>query len=627
MDIEGKLRFAAESLSNAEDILRKSADAHPFLGGPGRAFKRMAQAATRPMRIGILGEANSGKSSLANLIAGTSALPAHPVVNSKFPALLKYAAKPYVTAIYEGGQRITLPVWKDAAAVVASIQESAGNASLPANGTAAYGDVKLIEVGLPCDALRSIEVLDIPAGRRGSPGLPMDAAIWTTVATQAWRETERTQWTKLPEAIRTRSLLAVKFCDLAEGGEKSLKRLQARLETSAKPYFRGICFIADGSEDLAASIAVNKILFVQLQYLAQEFSAERMSKAMAIARRVMTNALGKLGPALESGDSAAVHHPVAEASRGLFDDDWVAALSRPLPPGGFEKPAILRTPPSEPATHAFANSRRTFAAQPAEKLLKGRSLLIAGGAAALVAGVAVFAILPSGQHAGEPKPVVNPLPAASGADERDAKAEAAKRQKDAAGAAAAVEARKKAEAAEEARRKGEAEAKALEALRRLEAEEARKKAQAEAAAQETRKKAEAAEESRRKAEAEAKAQEALKRLEAEAAAEEARRKAQAEAAAAEAEARGKAEAEAAAAAEEERRQAEAASAEERKKAAAEAHRKAEAAAKRKKEAEAQEAERRRKAEAQEAEKRARAAAENAAPRPAGGSSIMHGIGQ
>ena len=299
MDIEGKLRFAAQSLDNAEGILRRAADAYPFLDGPGRAFRRMAKAANRPLRIGILGEANSGKSSLANLLVGVSVLPADPVANTRLPVLLTYSPKPSVAAIYESGERIAFPVSESVAQVVASFQERAGENNLPAGKGAPSGKVKILVVGLPSEVLRTIEILDLPAGHWASPACNIDAAIWTTVATQAWRESERGQWAKLRHSVRSRSLLAVTFCDLVAGRENNLKRLQARLETSAKPHFRQICYVANGDEDPAAAAYKNKVLFAQVQYLAQEFAAERLGKAMAIARRVMTNAIAKLGAGAE----------------------------------------------------------------------------------------------------------------------------------------------------------------------------------------------------------------------------------------------------------------------------------------------------------------------------------------
>ncbi len=562
MDIEGKLRFAAQSLASAEGILRKAADAYPFLDGPGRAFRRMAKAADRPLRIGILGKSNSGKSSLANLLAGVSVLPADPVANTRLPVLLKYAPKPSVAAIYESGERIAFPVRQNVAQVVAGILDSAGKSGLPPGKSVPPGSLKLLEVGLPTGILRSAEILDLPVGHRGLPGYGMDAAIWTTVATQAWRETERAQWTKLPQALRSRSLLAVTFCDLVAGRENNLKRLQARLETSAKPYFRGICFVANGDLDPAAAASRNKVLSVQIQYLAQEFTAERVGKAMVIARRLMTNAIAKLGPGTEPERNGLGSHAVAEASRGLFDGDWVVALKQPLLEGGFEKPSILR---GEPASGAAAKgaAHKTMRASPswaAGESSKERLRWMTIGAAAAVA-ITLAAILPGLIGTGK-GPVSNPSPSASEAVEQSAKEVAEKRRKAEAEAAAA-----------EVRRKAEAEAAAAEARRKAQAEaaaaEVRRKAEAEAAAAEVRRKAEveaAMAEVRRKAEAEAAAAEVRRKAEAEAAAAEERRMAEAEAAAAEE--RRKAEAEAAAAEERRKAEAEAAAAEEQRKAEA-----------------------------------------------------------
>ena len=682
MDIEGKLRSAAQNLANAESVLRRAADAYPALGGAGRAFSRIAKAANRPLRIGILGELNSGKSSLANLLAGVSVLPADPVVNTKLPVLLKYAPTPSVAAIYESGEKITFPVRQSVARVIASIEESGGKSNLPAGRSVPSGSVKRLEAGFPSTILRSVEILDLPVNYRGSPGYGVDAAIWTTVATQAWRETERALWAKLPQSVRSRSVLAVTFCDLAGAKQNNLKRLQARLDTLAKPHFREICFVANGDEDLAAAAARNKVLFAQIQYLAQEFTAARLGKAMTIARRMMTEAIGKLGH--ESESTGLASHAVEEASRDFFEVDWVAALNRPLPRGGLEKPSILRSPRASgtPAKAAAPNTARAIYAWAAGEFSKKRPPWMTAGAAALAAGAVIVLAVQLGLL-GTERPVSNQPPTAGEAVEQSAGAEVERRRKEAEAAAAearrraevetaAAEARRKAEAeaaAAEARWKAEAEAAAVEARRKAEAEvaaaqarwkaeaeaaavEARRKAEAEVAAAEARRKAEAeaaAAEARRKAEAEAAAAEARRKAAAEAAVAEARRKAEAEAAAAEArrkaeaeaaaaEARRKAEAEAAAAEARGKAEAEAAAAEARRKvemettAAQEARRKAEAAAaearrRKKAEAEAAEAERRRKAEAEEAERRKRAAAEEAPRRSSGSSPIMHGIGQ
>jgi ABC-type dipeptide/oligopeptide/nickel transport system ATPase component len=231
------------------------------------------------MRIGILGESNSGKSTLANFLVGVPTLPALPVANSRLPALLTYAPSPYVAALYESGERITL----------------SASQRLP------QGAIKRLEVGLPSAVLHSVEFLDfpgsanalVPAGGHEPAGHGMDGAIWATVATQAWRESERSHWLQLPQAIRSRSLLVVTFCDLIKA-EEDVNRLHSRLAASARPYFREICFMAAGFEDPTVTAPMSQFLNAQIAILVQDFSSARLMKAAAIGRRLAESTLGRL---------------------------------------------------------------------------------------------------------------------------------------------------------------------------------------------------------------------------------------------------------------------------------------------------------------------------------------------
>jgi hypothetical protein len=298
-DIERKLGSAAQSLANMESALRSAADAHPILERPCRAIGRMAKAAKRPLRIGIFGELNSGKSSLANLLLGASILPAGPVTNTRLPALLKYSPLPSVTAIYGSGERVAFPVGDNVSQLIASVQEGGAKSALPAGSSVPQGAVKWLEIGFPSSRLLWIEILDHPVNYAG-PAYCTDSAIWTTVATEAWHEAERDQWTRLPEAVRSRGTLAVTFCDLIAGKTNNLSRLQARLDKTAKPYFQGICFVENGDKDPAAAAFKNKVLFSQVRHMAQEFAAGRLAKAITIALRITASAIEKAAAASES---------------------------------------------------------------------------------------------------------------------------------------------------------------------------------------------------------------------------------------------------------------------------------------------------------------------------------------
>ena len=579
MNIEGKPRSAERGLVNAEGALREGADAHPFLEGHGRAFRRIARVANRPPRIAILGETNSGKSSLANLLAGIWALPTHPVETTRLPGLLKYAPALSVTAVRGNGERIEIPLGGNIAEAVDAHRYDGG---LSRDGSGGPAGIEYIELGLPSALLRSVEIVDFPAGRMDVAGLGMDAAIWTTVATQAWRESERARWLEVPPAVRARSLLAVTFCDLI-AGEKDRKKLRARLETTAKQYFQDICFIANGDEKPSTAASANTVLFARVQDLARDFAAQRQAKATAIARRVAKYRFEKRDNAEREAAAAIARKFAPEAGTGLFPADRAAGLNSPVLEAGLEKPPITpgrpgaaaKPPGREPAVAPHSSAPGQSSKRRSANITIGL-LLLAGFAAAVAFQ---FGLVGTGKVA-----VSNSAPGASEAG---------------------------GQASPESRGKAEAEAAAAEARRKAEATaaEARRQAEAEAAAAEAR----------RKAEAEAAAVEVRRKAEAEAAAVEARGKAEAEAAAVEA--RGKAEAEAAAAEVRRKAEAEAAAVEVRRKAEAEA-----AAARRKAEAEATAAEARRKAEAAaaEAERRRRATPQQAPYRPGGNNIIIHG---
>jgi hypothetical protein len=282
LEYEARLRRLVKSLESAQDILRTAASSYSYLEASARALGRIARVARRPLRLAILGETNSGKSSLANLLAGEATLPALPVANTRLPTLLRYAPAAFASALYPGGARRTL----------------SGSSNILA------GPIIRIEVGLPIETLKRIEILDFPGS--ANPLFPsglldvmrhgIDAAIWATAATQAWRESERIAWLALPKRVRSRGLLAVTHCDLIATGE-DFRRLRARLKSDAGPYFQGMSFVSAQHRTAAARAETLDAakLSEDIDRLAQAFFADRLDKAVAITRRLAGQALERIG--------------------------------------------------------------------------------------------------------------------------------------------------------------------------------------------------------------------------------------------------------------------------------------------------------------------------------------------
>jgi GTPase SAR1 family protein len=287
---EEQLAAGQQHLARSLEIARKELDkafkSYPVLGAPGRAMGRIARAASRPIRVAILGESNTGKSTIANLLIGGMTLPASPVANTRLPTLLYHAVSPNVSAVLSGGTRMVLTPRHDGARL----------------------DIVRLEVGLPVAFLRSVELLDFPGS--ANPLLPtraeealrhrIDAAIWATVATQAWRETERAAWSRLPPRIASRGVMAVTHCDLVTTAEDFAK-LKARLQTVARERFTAICFLEGAGAGRAKAPGGSGVaeLFSIIHQISQQFAAERLGKALHLSRKLAARVLARL----EGGES------------------------------------------------------------------------------------------------------------------------------------------------------------------------------------------------------------------------------------------------------------------------------------------------------------------------------------
>lgn len=274
------------NLTEARERLRSSASKNPALNSAVRALGRVIQSVNRPFRIAILGESNSGKSSIANAILGDVTLPALPVANTRLPTLLRYAETSCVEAVRKSGDKF----------------------QLSPQSRLEQGEIVRLDVGLPVAALRSFEIIDFPGS--SNPFLRMDvatvlmhrvdAAVWATVATQAWRETERATWTSLPDYIKKRGVLAVTHRDLITS-EDNFKKLCLRLNPVAKTYFSAMSFLAmpvKKSPSAPMSSGENRDgpqeLLTQLNNLKDVFEAQKLEKALAITHKIAHRALARI---------------------------------------------------------------------------------------------------------------------------------------------------------------------------------------------------------------------------------------------------------------------------------------------------------------------------------------------
>jgi Dynamin family len=181
--------------------------------------------------LALLGEFSAGKSSVVNLLLGRDMLPTAVLSNTRRPTRVRYAPELKIEAISEAGERE--PVSSDA--LKALVRE----------------DIGYLDIGTPNEFLRNVELLDTPgfadpfrsSERTLDAVKKADICIWCTLATQAWRQSERQIWLSLPARLRTNGILVVTHADtLAHRGEQ--RRVRTRLKREVNNLFADIVLLA-----------------------------------------------------------------------------------------------------------------------------------------------------------------------------------------------------------------------------------------------------------------------------------------------------------------------------------------------------------------------------------------------
>lgn len=263
-DVLQRLRAA---LGQLDTIERRDPVLQACIRGVGQLEALLAR---RP-RVVILGEVNSGKTSLADLLLGARVLPASVVANTQLPIAIRYADTMTVDAVTDEG-RLSL-IGNDDDAPLAGIA------------------IQRLEIGLPNPRLKEFEIIDTPAASAAYlQDVTGDIRIWCTVATRAWTESERAKWSALPRHIRHNALLVATHKDALEHPGDAAK-IEWRLRSSAGDMFRDVSIVsaADtasrGPSGMPADAGA-AALVIQVRALAAEIQERRATKVDRLARRL-----------------------------------------------------------------------------------------------------------------------------------------------------------------------------------------------------------------------------------------------------------------------------------------------------------------------------------------------------
>ncbi len=237
-----------------------------------RALDALEAYLRRPLRLAVIGEQNTGKSSLINMLLRGSVVPTGALASMRAHLLLRHGEDSALYAVGADGARARLTsralarmagpqirplasgtgfVYNAAQPVQAARRpELHGAGALPGHlRREADGGPRLIEMIVPHEFLRGTELVEARAFPEDAAGnvlrhaLPVDMAIWCTLATQAWKETERQSWERMPAKLHSDAILLVTYKDALGAGRDEAKLL-SRLERDASPLFGSISFVS-----------------------------------------------------------------------------------------------------------------------------------------------------------------------------------------------------------------------------------------------------------------------------------------------------------------------------------------------------------------------------------------------
>ena len=177
----------------------------------------------RKPRIALMGEFSAGKSTLSNLLLGSRPLPEKVTATRLSPVWMAAGSQPPYRIDVDGTEELIS---------LAHLEEIG------------VEETRVIRLFFESDILDVCDLIDFPG--ISDPNMSsdvvermleeVDAVLWCTHATQAWRQSEAAMWAQMPEAVRKRSILLItRFDKLTTDRDRG--RVLARVKHETKGQF------------------------------------------------------------------------------------------------------------------------------------------------------------------------------------------------------------------------------------------------------------------------------------------------------------------------------------------------------------------------------------------------------
>lgn len=311
-----RLQFAREALA-------AESGGNPTARRVFRALTRVEARLRRPVRVAVLGEFNTGKSSLVHLLLGGVSPQSSVMTDVRVPIHFRHGEKPALAQIGADGRPIP--------AEPRTIANDRG------------ARVQLLEARLPVELLRGAEIIDAPGSANpihdASALFPRIArnvqiALWCTSATQAWKGSEQRMWLTLPPRLRRASLLVVTHADrLRKSADR--EKVMDRLRRETAGYFRKTLMVSSTAQPWHTNGGAE--LAHELSAAIASVTAAREQAATRTARRIAGWAFERLSASGEADDAAALMAAWIAYSDTLGANLSTGAATNAPPLGAFAR--------------------------------------------------------------------------------------------------------------------------------------------------------------------------------------------------------------------------------------------------------------------------------------------------
>ncbi|HEX2841829.1 hypothetical protein [Hyphomicrobium sp.] len=257
-------------MAAARERLLATRISDPALAYCVAGISRVEESLRRPLRVVVLGECNSGKTSVTDLLIGNGLLPTSVVANTHIPVLVTHAPAAAIFGIDAKGNRIRVD----------------GNSDDPLTDRT----FQALQISLPLERLRRFQILDTPSA--GNPAAfvgDADIVLWCTVSTRAWTESERATWLGLPKRFGRNSLLVATHKDGLQTDD-DVERVLNRLRGLTGGLFREAVLVsAESIDDQSVEFEQDsgaEALRSAIDRVASDIVDRRTQKAEKIVRRL-----------------------------------------------------------------------------------------------------------------------------------------------------------------------------------------------------------------------------------------------------------------------------------------------------------------------------------------------------